>query len=323
MIGESQKYCIVFNNSIIFNHPLLCHFLAQKTSSKMILKNLLFPLVFLGPVSSFVAPLVKGPNRAIRETLELAAADHHGEMIDRRSWLSITTKILPGIFVGSLFEPLVANADGKEKIVVMGGAGYVGSRVSAGLYDQGYDVISVSRSSASEQAAKIKANVGRSIPIQYVSIDATKDDLSQVMKGASVVVSCVGIPPWEKSTARAGNGVANVRIAEAAKAAGVDKFVYVSVAKEFSSGPGKFLFSEFFQGKAEAEAAALKNFGDKAVFVKPGLIDGAPPGELRPPGPPGLAAISPDAVATAAISAAMGKWSGSLDGFNAIMAAVK
>lgn len=247
--------------------------------------------------------------------------------VDRRSMLSITGKAA-AIVVGAsiLLEPhqAIASAIGKGKIVVMGGAGYVGSRVSTILAGLGYDVVSVSRSSPTEQAARVKANVGKAIPaIEYVSLDAIKDDLGDVMKGAAVVISCVGIPPWEKKTARAGNGIANTRIAEAAKAAGVDRYVYVSVAKEFSNGPGKFLFGEFFAGKAEAEEAAVKNFGeDKVVFVKPGLIDGAPPGEIRPPGPPGLAALSPDSVAMAAVAGALGQFSGSVDGYDAIMAVV-
>lgn len=70
-------------------------------------------------------------------------------------------------------------------------------------------------------------------------------------------------------------------------------------------------------GKAEAEAAALKNFGeDNAVtFIKPGLIDGSPPGPKD---------ISPDDVAKATVAAALGQVPGgssSLDGYDAITSA--
>lgn len=297
--------------------------------------------IFLGAlsaitiVSGFIAPsapsfLHRSSNeRNIKLRMTNQQSSEVGPPVDRRSIFSRTGKVAV-VVAGSFFSaapqpPPVIAAEGSKKIVVMGGAGYVGSRVSAALSNQGYDVVVVSRSSASDQASKIKGNVGKSIPnIQYVSLDATTDDLEPVMKGASVVVSCVGIPPWEKSTARAGNGVANSRIAEAAKAAGVPKYVYVSVAKEFSNSPAKFLFGEYFTGKAEAEAAATKNFGkDNVVFIKPGFIDGSPPGEVRPPGPPGLPAISPDAVANAAVAAALGQVSGSLDGYDAIMTAAK
>lgn len=283
----------------------------------------LLVLAFARSVSGFVLP---GEN-SFAVTLQARNSDNHAkepvEMIqhagiERRSLFNAAGALV----AGTLFVPL-AHADDKAKVVVMGGAGYVGSRVSAALYDQGFDVVSVSRSTSADQAAKIKANTGKSLPIQYESLDATKDDLSSVMSGAAVVISCVGIPPWEKSTARAGNGLANMRIADAAKTAGVDKFVYVSVATEFSGGPGKFLFGEYFKGKSEAEATVAKDFGDKAVFIKPGFIDGAPPGEIRPPGPPGLAAISPEAVANAVVAGVLGQAKGSLDGYDAIMAIAK
>lgn len=184
--------------------------------------------------------------------------------------------------VGSLFVPTDVQAEeaassSKTKVVVMGGAGHVGSRVSVALHDQGFDVTSVSRSATSDQAAKIKANTGKSPAIQFASLDATTDDMSQVMKGASVVVSCVGIPPWEKLTARAGNGFANVRIADAAKVAGVGKFVHVSVASEFSNGPGKFLFGEFFKGESNADATVVKTLETRQSLSSLVLLMGRHP----------------------------------------------
>jgi uncharacterized protein YbjT (DUF2867 family) len=314
------------------------------------LVKLLLLTFWLGSATSFVLLPVPGSTRSTTKTIvsqetvfcELRASPSNGGgiasetegqpallIVDRRSMLSITGTVLPAAIFGAsilLEQPQMASsADGKAKFVVMGGAGYVGSRVSVALAEAGYDVVSVSRSSPSEQAAKVKANVGKTVStIQYVSLDATIDDLVDVMKGAAAVISCVGIPPWEKKTARAGNGIANTRIAEAAKAAGVDRYVYVSVAKEFANSPAKFLFGEFFTGKAEAEAAAVRNFDNNhLVLVMPGLIEGAPPGEIRPPGPPGLAAISPDAVAKAAVAGALGQLTGSssvIDGYDAIMA---
>ncbi|CAB9510321.1 expressed unknown protein [Seminavis robusta] len=283
-------------------------------------------------VSAFVTPSSNIHVRPTNNILQLSMAQdpthaHHEQ--DRRSLL--TNLILTGtLFLpthSALAEEAPATPPKSKKVVVLGGAGYVGSRVTTLLAAQdGISVVSVSRSSPADQAAKIKANTGQSVPssLEFASLDALQDDLSSVMKDASIVVSCVGIAPWEKSTARAGNGVANTRIADAAKAAGVEKFVYVGVDTQFSNGPGKFLFSEYMKGKAEAEAAVLKDFGSgSAVFIKPGLIDGAPPGEIRPPAPPGLATLSPDAVAKAVVAAVLGTVSGSVDGYDAIMAAAK
>ena len=44
------------------------------------------------------------------------------------------------------------------------------------------------------------------------------------------------------------------------------------------------------------------------------------PGEIRPPGPPGMAPVSVEAVAAAAVAGALGKKSGSVDGNAAIAA---
>jgi threonine dehydrogenase-like Zn-dependent dehydrogenase len=264
--------------------------------------------------------------------------EHLAGGVNRRSVLSITSKIIPAVatavLTGSFAAPRNANGEDRtKKVVVFGGSGYVGSRVVELLSHQGgYTVVSVSRSSPAEQAAKIKANTGTSFPttstsssVQFASLNAATDDLTQVLQGTSVVVSCVGIPPWEKATARAGNGAVNARIAAAAQAiASVETFVYVSVSSDFANGPAKFLFGDFVKGKAEAESAVLKEFGTKAfLLVKPGLIEGAPPGELRPPGPPGIPTISPTAVAQAVVAGVVGQASGTLDGYAAIMAVAK
>ena len=50
-------------------------------------------------------------------------------------------------------------------------------------------------------------------------------------------------------------------------------------------------------------------------------VAGAPPGELRPPGPPGMTPVPVAAVAKAAVAGALGKTSGTIDGNDAIAAA--
>ena len=120
---------------------------------------------------------------------------------------------------------------------------------------------------------------------------------------------------------RAGNGAVNVRIADATKAAGVPKFVYLGLASELANGPIKFIFGDYVKGKAEAEAAAAKDFGDASLIIKPGIIAGGPPGEVRPPGPPGMTPVPVEAVARAAVAGALGEKTGKLDGNAAIAAA--
>ena len=68
------------------------------------------------------------------------------------------------------------------------------------------------------------------------------------------------------------------------------------------------------KGKAQAEAAVKRDFGDYMI-LKPAIISGGPPG---PPGPPGVPPVPVEAVAAAAVAGALGKKSGVLDGTAAI-----
>jgi uncharacterized protein YbjT (DUF2867 family) len=212
-------------------------------------------------------------------------------------------------------------ADAKAKVVVFGGSGYVGAYASQLLVGKGADVVAVSRKSPAEQAAKVKDILGAPLAgVEFVQLDASSADLSSVLAGASAVISCVGIAPGG-SNMRDGNGLVNVKIAAAAKAAGVSKFVYLGLASELASSPIKFVFGDYVKGKAEAEAAVAKDYGSDALLIKPGVIAGGPPGEIRPPGPPGMTPVPVEAVAKAAVAGALGDAVGKIDGNAAIVAA--
>ena len=238
---------------------------------------------------------------------------------NRRSFLEIATQVVPATFaVVSFSQPAIA--EGKGKVVVFGGSGYVGSYVGKMLTDKGYQVVSVSRSSASDQKDKVSKILGAPVSMDYVSLDASKDELSSVLKDATAVVSCVGVIGG--SNQRAGNGAVNVRIANAAKEAGVGRFVYISVASDLANGPAKFVLGDYIKGKAEAEAAVMKSFGaSNSLVIKPAIIAGGPPGEIRPPGPPGVKPVGVEEVAKAVVAGASGAFSGSIDGNSAISAA--
>lgn len=242
--------------------------------------------------------------------------------LNRRSVLSLAGRALPSAAVAFSFSSRANSADGKPKVVVLGGAGYVGAYVDRLLLQEACDVVSVSRSSPAAQADKVKLLLGSDLPIEYKSLDASVADLSGVMAGASAVISLVGIAPGGPNQ-RDGNGLVNIRIADAAKAAGVGRFVYVGVASDLANGPAKFLFGDYIKGKAEAEAAITKIFGSSALVVKPVIISGGPPGELRPPGPPGVTPVPVEAVAKVVVAGALGNLSGKIDGNGAIVSASK
>jgi len=179
--------------------------------------------------------------------------------------------------------------------------------------------VSISRSTSEIQTERTKSILGTTIPgVTYVSLDAgaasSSEDLAKAMKGALAVISCVGIAPGG-SNVKDGNGVVNARIAKAAKSAGVPKFVYIGVASSLANSPAKFVLGDYFKGKAEAEKNVAQEFGaEKSLIIKPAIIAGGTPGELRPPGPPGVKPVTVDAVAKVVVAGALGDLSGTIDG---------
>ena len=214
-----------------------------------------------------------------------------------------------GVGTATLVQPALA-AGGK--VVVVGGAGFLGTEVTHLLTTQGVKVVTVSRRSAEAQRQKVQYDQF----VENVSLDAAEDDLSAVFKGATAVISCVGAAPGSKNQLD-GNGAVNVAIADTAKKAKVPRLVYVSVASAISNGAGKILFADYVKGKAQAEAAVQKNYGAAGSLIfRPGVISGGGPG--LPP-PPGVPPVAVDAVARAAVVGALGKKSGILDGRDEIV----
>ena len=79
-----------------------------------------------------------------------------------------------GLGTAALGAPPALAAGGK--VVVVGGAGFVGTEISHLLATQGVKVVSVSRRSAAAQAQKVQYEQF----VDFVSLDASKDNLSSV-----------------------------------------------------------------------------------------------------------------------------------------------
>jgi nucleoside-diphosphate-sugar epimerase len=90
--------------------------------------------------------------------------------------------------------------------------------------------------------------------------------------GAMAVVSCIGGFGDNAAMERI-NGDANIAAATAAKAAGVPKFVYVSV---FQYNLPEFITAAigYFVGKRKAEKAVLAAYSTDATILQPGFIYG-------------------------------------------------
>jgi len=244
------------------------------------------------------------------------------------------------------------------KVTVLGGTGFVGSRVCKALVNSGVDVVSVSTSGA---APKWCEGEEWAKAVDWRANELTRGPREGLVEAIGeqpdAVVSCVGAIGFDVQGLLLGNGIANREAARAAKSAGASKFIYTSVASEVA-GARNWLppfFEGYFEGKADAEAAILDHFGaDASTFIKPSFIYGGESFGLFPPrvtsgygsgieellsngiitkaadALPGLIKValrppvSVDAVAGACAAAAMGEIdAGTYDGTVAINAAVK
>lgn len=173
-----------------------------------------------------------------------------------------------------------ADATATKKVVVLGGSGFVGSRVVDRLASAGVaEVTSISKSGAAVPGAS------SSVAIDLAAA-AASEALAAAFEGADAVVSCVGCIGGSDEDMRAGNGDANATAIDAAKTAGVPKFVYVSVASIVPDVVGATpLMRGYFEGKAAAEAALMSAYPDVSsrLVVKPSFIYGGDEFSVNPP----------------------------------------
>ena len=168
-----------------------------------------------------------------------------------------------------------ASADG-QKIAVLGGTGFVGSRVVDILSKAGADVFSVSKSGGGPGGVALD-----------LADPASAGALAEALRGVDAVVSCVGFNPFggDEAMSRAVNGDANARAAAAAAEAGAKRFVYVSVASivpEVIGGAN--LMTGYFEGKKLAESAVADAYAETdSLVVKPSFVYGGDAFSANPP----------------------------------------
>ena len=177
----------------------------------------------------------------------------------RESISSIALPLLvSGVTTTSVGKPLVANAEGASKVLVLGGSGFVGSRVVKTLKDQGVDVVATSTNGRDGTVAFDATKSG---------IDIAKE-IEDLSKGCTAVISCIGAigTPNDKAV-NAATGLA----ARGAKAAGVERFVYISVApevKEFAQGID--FLKDYMAGKSFSQDSVESYFPNSGhVFIEP------------------------------------------------------
>ena len=175
------------------------------------------------------------------------------------------------------------------KVTVLGGTGFVGSRVCKVLVSKGAEVTSVSRSGRCPAWASDEPWTKE---VKWATADLLNDAVGVIAGDCDSVVSCVGVVDLDPQVLKRGNGDANVNAFASAKRAGVGRSVYVSVASEVAACEENWLpfakeeFSAYFEGKRSAEEAAADAVGGDATkfcVIKPTFIYGGDVFALKPP----------------------------------------
>ena len=154
------------------------------------------------------------------------------------------------------------------RIVVLGGTGYLGSRLIPLLAGRGHRVVAIVRSGSS------KSPSGASVVEVADPLDP--HSLQPHVRRGDTVVQLIGVPkpaPWKGPQFRAVDLVAGLAAIKAATQAGVSHFVYVSVAHPAP------IMKEYIAVRNECEAV-LQTSGLSATILRPWYILG--PGHWWP-----------------------------------------
>ncbi|CAK0840649.1 unnamed protein product [Prorocentrum cordatum] len=164
---------------------------------------------------------------------------------------------------GAMLWAAVPGASGAagEKVVVLGGSGFVGRRVCERLAEGGAAVTSISRSGSPPPGAGAWA-----AKVTWLKGDATSMDLGPAFAGADAVVSAIGaIGSADDETT---NGLTAERAAAAAAAAKVGRFVLVSATQLVADAGMGSVFPGYVAGKRRAEAA-VASFPGQTLVLQP------------------------------------------------------
>mmetsp|Transcript_8827 Transcript_8827/g.18333 ORF Transcript_8827/g.18333 Transcript_8827/m.18333 type:complete len:317 (-) Transcript_8827:71-1021(-) len=232
-------------------------------------------------ISSVVGFSTPSKSASVKNDLDVKPEDSSRRAFFQKSISSAVALplLVSGVTTTAIGNPLVANAEDVvdpapkgTKVLVLGGSGFVGSRVVSKLKAQGVEVVSTSTNGRDGTIAFDATASG---------IDIAKD-IESLAKGCTAVISCIGSigTPSDKAI-NAATGLA----AKGAKAAGVERFVYISVApevKEFAKGID--FLKDYMAGKSFSQDSVESYFpSSKHVFIEPTFIYGGDSFSVNPP----------------------------------------
>ncbi|KAG6598532.1 Transcription initiation factor TFIID subunit 10, partial [Cucurbita argyrosperma subsp. sororia] len=152
-----------------------------------------------------------------------------------------------------------------EKLLVLGGNGFVGSHICQEALNRGLTVASLSRSGRSSIRDSWANNV-----IWHQGNLLSPDSLNEAFDGVTAVVSCIG-GFGSNSQMYKINGTANINAIRVAADKGVKRYVYISAA---DFGLVNYLLQGYYEGKRAAETELLTKFPYGGVILRPGFIYG-------------------------------------------------
>ncbi|XP_060179457.1 uncharacterized protein At1g32220, chloroplastic-like [Lycium barbarum] len=152
-----------------------------------------------------------------------------------------------------------------EKLLVLGGNGFVGSHVCKEALDRGLTVASLSRTGRSS----IQDSWANSVIWHQGNLFST-DSWKDALKGVTSVISCVG-GFGSNSHMYKINGTANINAIRAASEEGVKRFVYISAA---DFGVVNYVLQGYYEGKRAAETELLTRYPYGGIILRPGFIYG-------------------------------------------------
>ncbi|CAI0376544.1 unnamed protein product [Linum tenue] len=152
----------------------------------------------------------------------------------------------------------------QEKLLVLGGNGFVGSHILREALDRGLSVASLSRSGKSSLHDPWANNV-----TWYQGNLLSPDSLKDALDGVSAVISCVG-GFGSQSYMYKINGTANINAIRAASEKGVKRFVYISAA---DFGLANYILRGYYEGKFSVNKLTLP-ISFTGIILRPGFIYG-------------------------------------------------
>jgi NADH dehydrogenase len=157
--------------------------------------------------------------------------------------------------------------DHPELVTIFGGSGFVGTQIVQALARAGYRVRVAVRRPDLAGHLRLVGGVGQVVPMQ--ANVRYPDSIAAAVRGASVVINltAVGVEKG-KQRFRAVNVTGARRVAEAARAAGVTRFIHMSVIGADPKSP-----SLFARSRAMGEAEVVAAF-PAAIIIRPSVVFG-------------------------------------------------